>query len=210
MTHPKRPASSGRVGLIVLGVLLLLLLVGGGCTVSRYNALVGGEEKIDGAFSEIDNQYKRRNDLIPQLVETIKGSTAFEESVLTQVTEARASVGRLQLPPGADPAAQAEYLQAQQQLGGAIGRMMLVAERYPDLKSTAGFRDMQSQIEGTENRITVARRDYIDSVKDFNITLRKFPANIIGGFFGFEKKPQLEAATEAEREVPNINFGDGE
>lgn len=196
---------SGRAALVVLGVLLFLVLGVGGCAVSRYNGLVAGQERIDSKFSEIDNQYKRRNDLIPQLVSTIQGSTSFEEGVLVQVTEARASVGRMQAP--SDPAAQAAYLEAQAELGGALGRLMLVAEAYPDLKSTAGFRDLQVQIEGTENRIAVARRDYIDSVQSYNTALRKFPGNLVGGLFGMEKVPQLEAATAGEREVPEIDFG---
>jgi len=207
--YPSWRANTGGAMPKVLAVLLILTIGIGGCAVSRYNGLVAGQENIDGKFSEIDNQYKRRNDLIPQLVSTIKGSASFEKDVLTQVTEARASVGRLQAPSdlSADPAAQAQYLQAQQQLGNAIGRMMLVAEAYPDLKSTAGFRDLQSQVEGTENRIAVARRDYIDSVMAYNTGLRKFPGNLVGGLFGMEKVPQLESATEAERQVPSIDFG---
>lgn len=208
MHKPDSSARSGRAALIALAVVLALVVGIGGCGVSRYNALVAGQERVDSKFSEIDNQYKRRNDLIPQLVSTIKGSTSFEESVLTQVTEARASVGQMQAPT--DPAAQAAYLQAQQNLGGALSRLMLVAEAYPDLKSTAGFRDLQVQIEGTENRIAVARRDYIDSIQSYNTNLRKFPGNVIGGLFGMEKIPQLEAATEAEREVPVIDFGTDE
>ncbi len=212
MIHPIWRPTTGGAALNVLIALLILILALGGCGVSRYNGLVAGNEKIDSKFSEIDNQYKRRNDLIPQLVSTIQGSTSFEESVLTQVTEARASVGKLQLPANlpSDPAAQAAYLQAQQSLGNALGRMMMVAEAYPDLKSTAGFRDLQSQIEGTENRIAVARRDYIDSIQDYNTALRKFPGNFIGNMFGMDKVAQLEAATQAEREVPTIDFGDGE
>ena len=212
MIRPARRASSGRAGLIALAVILLLILGIGGCVAGRYNALVAGQERIDAAFSDVDNMYKRRNDVIPQLVSTVKGSASFEEGVLTQVTEARASVGRLQAPSNlpTDPAAQAEYLQAQQSLGNAIGRLMLVVEAYPDLKSTDLFRDLQVQVEGTENRIATARRAYIDSVKGYNTTLRKFPGNVIGGFFGFERQPQLEAATAAEREVPTIDFGDGE
>jgi len=206
-TSPWRP-NSGRAALVVLGLLLVLGLGIGGCGVSTYNGLVAGQERIDGKFSEIDNQYKRRNDLIPQLVSTIKGSTSFEEGVLVQVTEARASVGRLQAP--SDPAAQAAYLEAQAELGGALGRLMLVAEAYPDLKSTAAFRDLQVQIEGTENRIAVARRDYIDSVQGYNTRLRKFPGNLVGGLLGMEKVPQLESATEAERAVPTIDFGGDE
>jgi len=211
MTHPTWRPVTGGAALIFLAVLAVLVLGIGGCGISRYNGLVSGQEKIDSKFSEIDNQYKRRNDLIPQLVETIKGSTSFEESVLTQVTEARASVGKLQAPPdlATNPAAQAAYLEAQQKLGGALGRLMLVAEAYPDLKSTSGFRDFQVQIEGTENRIAVARRDYIDSVQDYNTALRRFPGNVVGSLFGMEKVPQLEAATEAERAVPTIDFGAG-
>jgi LemA protein len=199
---------TGRVALIVLAVLLVLVVGIGGCGVSRYNALVAGQERVDSKFSEIDNQYKRRNDLIPQLVDTIQGSTDFEESVLTQVTDARASVGRMQ--PPADPADRAAYLEAQQQLGGALGRLLVVAEAYPQLQSTAAFRDLQVQIEGTENRIAVARRDYIDSVQSYNTALRRFPGNVIGGLFGMETIPQLEAATAAEREVPEIDFGTDE
>lgn len=212
MIHPPVRPASGGAAVIALAVLLILVVGIGGCGVARYNGLVAGQERIDGAFSEIDNQYKRRNDLIPQLVSTIKGSTSFEESVLTQVTEARASVGRLQLPADlpTDPAAQTEYLQAQQSLGGALGRLMMVAEAYPDLKSTSGFRDLQVQVEGTENRITVARRDYIDSIRDYNTSLRKFPGNVIAGMFGMETRPQLEAATATEREVPTIDFDDAQ
>ena len=209
MTRSSPSRSSGRTGLVVLGVFLLLVLGGGGCVVSRYNGIVAGEEKVDSAFSEIDNQYKRRNDLIPQLVATIQGSADFEEGVLTQVTEARASVGRFQLPadPGSDPAAQAEYLKMQQGLGSALSRLMVVAEAYPDLKTTSGFRDLQVQVEGTENRIAVARRDYIDRIQEYNTSLRKFPGNIVGSLFGLEKRVQLEAAAPSEREVPSIDFG---
>jgi len=208
MTHPIWRRNTGGAALNILIALLILALGIGGCGVSRYNGLVAGNEKIDSKFSEIDNQYKRRNDLIPQLVSAIKGSTNFEESVLTQVTEARASVGKMQLP--SDPDAQAAYLQAQQNLGGALTKLMMVAEAYPDLKSTAGFRDLQGQIEGSENRIAVARRDYIDSIQDYNTALRKFPGNVVGNMFGMEKVTQLEAATDVEREVPTIDFGDGE
>jgi len=199
---------AASAAMLFLGALILMILAGGGCAVGRYNALASGQENVDAAFSEIDNQYKRRNDLIPQLVKTIKGATEYEASVLTEVTEARASVGRTQLPAGAagDPEARAEYLKAQQNLGGAVGRLLVTMERYPELKATQGFLDMQTQIEGTENRITTARRDYIESVKTYNSNLRKFPGNIVGSAFGFERLPQLEAATAAEREVPDIEF----
>ena len=197
-------------GLVVLGALLLMVLLGGGCVAGRYNAMVSGQEGVDEAFSKIDNQYKRRFDLIPQLVTTVKGAANFEQTVLTEVTEARASVGRIQMPasPSSDPKALDEYMQAQQGLGAAVGRLLVTSERYPELKATEAFRDLQSQIEGTENRIAVARTDYIEAVKSYNMTLRKFPGNLVAGWFGFERLPQLEAAKGEEREVPNIDFGD--
>lgn len=196
-------------GLVVLGGLLLLVLMGGGCAASRYNSLVGGQESVDEAFSNIDNQYKRRFDLTPQLVATVQGAADFEKSVLTEVTEARASVGRVQLPasPSSDPNAMGEYLEAQKGLGSALGRLLVTSERYPQLTATAGFRDLQSQLEGTENRIAVARTDYIAAVKRYNTDMRKFPGNLIASAFGFERMPQLEAATSAEREAPTIDFG---
>ena len=197
-----------RTGLLVLGTLLLILLATGGCAVGRYNAIVAEQETVNKAFSQIDNQYKRRFDLIPQLVETVKGAANFEKSVLTDVTEARASVGRVQMPASAtsDPKAVEQYLEAQQGLGAAVGRLLMTSERYPELKATASFRDLQSQVEGTENRIAVARTDYIEAVQSFNTTLRKFPGNLVAGFMGVEHMPQLEAASAGEREVPKIDF----
>ncbi len=191
---------------LLLGVFLMLLL-GGGCAASKYNSMVGGQENVDQKFSEIDNQYTRRNELIPQLMGTVKGAADYEEGVLTEVTNARASVGKLQIPTqaSADPKAAAEYLAAQQGLGSAVGRMLLTVEKYPTLKATDQFRDMQSQIEGTENRIAVARGDYIIAVKKYNTTLRQFPGNLLAGLFGFERMPQLEA-TAAERVAPTIDF----
>jgi len=208
----KTTARRGAVsaGLVTVIVLLVLVLGLGGCVAGRYNALVSGQEATDQKFSQIDNQYKRRYDLIPQLVETVKGAANFEKEVLTGVTEARASVGKLQLPesPSSDPAALEQYLGAQKALGSALGRLMVTVERYPQLTATAGFRDLQVQIEGTENRIAVARDDYIAAVKDYNTTLRRFPANLVASAFGFERLPQLEAAQASEREVPTIDFGE--
>ncbi len=194
---------------MVLIAFVLLLLVGGGCVSSRYNSLVSSQEAVDQKFSVIDVQFKRRADLIPQLVSTVKGSASYEKGVLTEVTAARASVGKLQMPANAssDPALLEQYLQGQQQLGGAVGRLLVTMEKYPDLKATAGFRDLQAQIEGTENRIAVARIDYVDAVKKYNTGLRQFPTNMIAGFFGFERLPQLQAATPEDREVPKIDFG---
>jgi LemA protein len=204
-----RTRGAVSAGLVTLAVLAFLVLGAGACVAGRYNALVGQQEAVDQHFSQMDNQYKRRFDLIPQLVSTVKGAANFEQEVLTQVTEARASVGRMQLPsaPTSDPAALEQYLGAQQNLGAAVGRLLVTMERYPELKAVAGFGDLQVQIEGTENRIAVARTDYIAAVKEYNTTLRRFPGNVVGIAFGFERLPQLEAATSSEREVPKIDFG---
>ncbi|MFT7485558.1 MAG: LemA protein [Candidatus Paceibacteria bacterium] len=196
--------------MIVLAAFVLVVLAGGGCVAGRYNSMVNNQETVDQRFSDIDNQYKRRNDMIPQLVATVKGSADFEKTVLTDVTEARASVGRIQIPAQAssDPRSVEKYLEAQQGLGAAVGRLLMTTENYPQLQATAGFRDLQSQLEGTENRIAVARTDYIAGVKAYNTVLRQFPGNLVAGFFGFERMPQLEPATAAEREVPTIDFSE--
>jgi LemA protein len=196
-----------RAGILALLVIVVLLLIVGGSVVGTYNKLVTGQEKIEAAWSEIDNQYKRRYDLIPQLVNTVKGAADFEKSTLEAVTEARASVGRAQLPSGlpTDPAQMQAYAQAQQTLGSALARLMVVVERYPDIKANQNFLSLQDQLEGTENRIAVARRDYIDAVRVYNTARRKFPANIIAGMFGFEKQPQLELPEES-RETPQVEF----
>ena len=198
---------SAKIGcLIAAGVALLLVLIMAMTMVGRYNGLVALQEKTEASWSEIDNQYKRRSDLIPQLIETVKGSKNYEEKVLTEVVKARAAATQPHLP--SDPEGRAAYLGAQQQVTGALSRLLVTVEAYPDLKANAGFRDLQSQIEGTENRIAVARRDYIDRVKEYNTSLRKFPGNLVAGVFGFERVPQLQAATAEEREVPTIDFGD--
>ncbi len=198
-----------RAGLVVLGALLLLVLAGGGCAAGRYNEMISGQEVVDQAFSQIDNQYKRRSDLIPQLVTTVKGAAEYEKGVLTEVTEARASVGSVQLPESAsaNPEALGEYLNAQQGLGSALSRLLVSVERYPELQATAAFRDLQSQIEGTENRIAVARDDYIRAVKSYNTSIRQFPGNLVASIVGFEKMPQLQSTTSSERAVPAIDFG---
>ena len=196
---PNNRLGSAKVGcLVAVGVVLLIVLIIGGTAVGSYNKLVTGQERIEAAWSEIDNQYKRRFDLIPQLVNTVKGSADFEKSTLMAVTEARASVGRAQLPAGlpTDPAQMRAYAEAQQTLGSALARLMVVVERYPDIKANQNFLSLQDQLEGTENRIAVARRDYIDAVRIYNTARRRFPANIIAGMFGFEKQLQLELEPE--------------
>jgi len=194
-------------GLIAIVVIVILALIIIFTAVGTYNSLVTKQEKIEAAWSEIDNQYKRRFDLIPSLVNTVKGAADFEKTTLQEVTEARASVGKAQLPPGlpTDPSQLQGYLKAQQSLGAALGRLMVVVERYPELKANQNFLTLQDQLEGTENRIAVARRDYIEAVRAYNTTRRRFPANIIAGMFGFEKQPQLELEPEV-RETPKVEF----
>ncbi len=194
--------------LVLVGILVLLAVVLGGMAWSSHSELVAGDESVKAAWSEIDNQYKRRADLIPQLVETVKGAAAFEQETLAQVVEARASVGRAQLPEGLpdDPAKLEAYLAAQRGLSGALGRLFALSENYPTLRASDSFRSLQDQLEGTENRIAVARRDYIDEVKLYNTALRTFPRNVLGGMLGFEQAPALPS-DEAAREVPTIDFG---
>jgi LemA protein len=203
-----RTGGLGTGALVVLGVLLLLVLGIGGCGVGKYNSLAKGKVNVEGRWAEIDNQYKRRTDLVPNLVATVKGVADFEQKTLTDVTEARASVGKLQMPSTlpTDPAQLDAYIKAQQGLSSALGRLFAVAENYPTLKATENFRDLQSQIEGTENRITVARRDYIDAIQGYESSRTTFPGNLIAGFFHFEKIPQPSIAPE-ERAVPKVDFG---
>ncbi len=193
--------------LIGLAAVLLIVLAFGGCAAGKYNGLVKQEEQVESAWVEIKNQYKRRGDLIPNLVETCKGVAEFEQETITAVTEARASVGRIQLPEGLpdDPAQLQQFIQAQEALGQSLGRLLLVSENYPTLKANQNFLSLQDQLEGTENRIAVARRDYINDVRDFNSTVRKFPDNLIAKMVGFEKKPQLEFEEGVEA-LPEVDF----
>ena len=180
-----------------------------GCIVVA--VLVGLQEQVEASWSEVENQYKRRFDLVPQLVETVQGAAEFEQTVLTDVIEARASVGRVQLPDQlpTDPAQLQAYMQAQAGLSGALGRLFAVAEQYPDLKASQNFLSLQDQLEGTENRIAVARRDFIDDTRDYNAAIRRFPDRIVASFGGFEKTAQF-SATEAEQGVPEVDFDFGQ
>lgn len=208
MNRSVRECGSAKLGCaIAAGAAILLVLIIGGMLASRYNGLVTRQETTEAAWSEIDNQYKRRFDLVPQLVNTVKGAADFEKSTLEAVTEARASVGRAQLPPGlpGNPAQLQAYIQAQQGLGAALGRLFAVVERYPEIKANQNFLSLQDQLEGTENRIAVARRDYIDAVRDYNTYRRRFPTNFVSGMFGFEQLAQLQIE-EGERETPQVEF----
>jgi len=179
----------------------------GGC---GYNTLQRTDEQIKAAWAEVVNQYQRRADLIPNLVNTVKGFAAQEQQVLLGVTNARAKVGSMQATPELvnDPAAFARFQQAQGELGSALSRLLLVAENYPQLKSDQNFRDLQAQLEGTENRITVARQRYIRAVQEYNVVVRSFPSNLTAMLFGFREKAQF--AVENEKEIskpPVVDFG---
>ncbi len=198
-------------GCMIATAVGLILLVGlGGCGVAKYNSIVAHHEGLSAQWAEIDSQYKRRFDLIPNLIKTVKGAADFEQSVLTEVTEARASVGRMQISGGlpTDPAELEAYMKAQQSLGASLGRLIAVAENYPQLKATQGFLSLQDQLEGTENRIAVARRDYIDGVRAYNTSIRKFPDNLLASTFGFEAVPQMEF-DEVVQTVPEVEFDFG-
>jgi LemA protein len=181
-----------------------LLLAGCG-----YNSLQTQDEQVKSAWSEVINQYQRRADLIPNLVNTVKGYAAQEQQVLLGVTEARAKVGTIQATPELvnDPAALAKFQAAQGALTGALSRLIAVAENYPQLKSDQNFRDLQAQLEGTENRITVARNRYIQAVQNYNITVRSFPQNLTASMFGYKPKPNFTVENEAAiSKPPTVDF----
>src|SRR6185503_2230261 len=186
-------------------VLVLLSLSGCG-----YNTIQSSDEQTKAAWSEVLNQYQRRSDLVPNLVETVKAFAKQEMDVLTRVTEARSRVGSIQATPDLvnNPEAFQRFQQAQGELTGALSRLLVVAENYPQLKSDANFRDLQAQLEGTENRIAVARNRYIKSVEQYNVTVRQFPSNLTAMAFGYKPKPNLTG--ENEREIskpPKVDFG---
>ena len=188
---------------IALTVVALLL---SGC---GYNTLQRNDEQINAAWSEVLNQYQRRADLVPNLVQVVKGYAAHEREVLTQVTEARARVGQIQATPELinDPEAFAKFQAAQGQMTSALSRLLAVAENYPQLKADASFRDLQAQLEGTENRVAIARNRYIKAVQEYNVTVRSFPSNLTAMLFGFKTKPNF--AVENEREIsrpPKVEF----
>ncbi len=203
---PRRGAVA-RGCLIGIGVVVLFAVVFGGCSVALYNGIATSRETVNAKLGEIDNMYKRRNDLVPQLVETVKGSANFEKTTLQSVVDARASVGRVQLPANAatDEKAMQEYLRAQQGMSGALTHLFAVAEAYPDLKASKNFLDLQTQLEGNENRIAVARTDYIEAVNTYNTKLVRFPASLFASVFNFEKLPQFQADS-SERKAPDVKF----
>jgi LemA protein len=188
-------------------LLILATLPLAGC---GYNAMQGGDESVKAAWAEVLNQYKRRADLIPNLVKTVEGFAQQERNVLIQVTEARARVGSVQATPETlnDPAAFQKFQDAQGQLSSALSRLLVVVEQYPQLKSDQNFRELQAQLEGTENRITVARNRFIDATREYNTLIRTFPNNLTAMVFGYKVKPTFTVENEAEiSKPPEVNFG---
>jgi LemA protein len=195
------------VVLVVLGAVLLLGLILVGWGVSVYNRIITTEEAVKSAWSQVENQYQRRYDLVPNLVETVKGVAKQEQTVFENVTRARASVGQLTVTPDLlnNPQAMQRFQQAQDALGSALSRLLAVAENYPQLRSVEAFVALQSQLEGTENRISVERRRFNEAVQQYNLMIRRFPGSLIAGMMGFREKVYFESAAGAEQ-PPRVTF----
>jgi len=198
-----------KKGSIVLIIVILLLVIGGCQVKNSYNGFVASEEQVKGQWGQVENVYQRRADLIPNLVETVKGYAAHERETLEAVVAARAKATQMQaqITPETleDPAFMQKFQAAQGELGSALGRLMVVVENYPDLKANQGFLDLQAQLEGTENRIAVERRRFNEVAQEFNTKLRRFPGNIVAGIFGFNMRPYFEAA-EGAATAPEVKF----
>ena len=191
--------------------LILLLSTTLGLSGCGYNAFQSLDEEAKASWSEVLNQYQRRADLVPNLVNVVKGYASHEKEVLTDVANARSKVGSMQVTPELinDPEAFARFQAAQGQMTSALSRLMAVAENYPNLKADQGFRDLQAQLEGTENRITVARNRYIVTIKDYNVSVRSFPNNLTAMMFGYKTKPSFTVENEkAISSAPTVEFGD--
>jgi LemA protein len=197
----------GTATKFLIGIVALAVIVGLLC-MSSYNRLVSLQQATDAQWAQVQNVYQRRADLVPNLVNTVAGAANFEKSTMEAVTNARASVGRVQLPSGTaptDPAQLAAFQEAQGQLGSALSHLLAVSERYPDLKATANFRDLQSQLEGTENRISVERGRFNDMVQAYDTAIRRFPTVILAGMFGFTSRPYFTAAVGSDT-PPKVQF----
>lgn len=192
---------TSTLALIVIGALVLIL---GGCGCNSYNGLVTGDQNVQKLWSGVETNYQRRTDLYNSVIKTIEGSANFEKSTLQAVIDARASATQIKVDIN-DPESLAKYQAAQGQLQSAFGRLMAVAEAYPDLKTTKSFQDFQAQIEGTENRINVARKDYNDGVNEYNLKVKTFPNNLFAGMFGFKEKQYYKADPGSEK-APDIQF----
>ena len=188
----------------IVVVVLVVLFISGSC--SAYNRMVTAEETVNTTWADVEAQYQRRSDLIPNLVNTVKGYAAHEQSTFTEVVEARAQAMSFKLD-AADltPEKLAEFQQAQAQVRSALGRLIAVSESYPDLKANQNFLELQAQLEGTENRISVARKEFNEVAKTYNVAVRRFPANLVAKLFGFGQKPYFEAA-EGTETAPRVQF----
>ena len=188
--------------IVGLGILAIIAL----WVANVYNAFIASEEEVESSWAQVENQYQRRADLVPNLVATVKGYAAHEQQTLEGVVEARAKATQITIDPAtATPEQLAAYQASQGELSQALGRLLAVAENYPDLKANQNFRDLQAQLEGTENRITIARQMFNETAKAYNKTIRRFPNNILAGIFGFEKKPYFEAEEGASK-APKVEF----
>lgn len=201
----------GKIILGILGAFILLVVVLIIMAVGTYNSLVNRSQAVDAQWAQVQNVYQRRADLIPNLVNTVAGAANFEKTTLTEITEARASVGKVQLSPNTaptDPAQLAQFEQAQGQLSSALSRLLVVVERYPDLKANASFQMLQAQLEGTENRIAVERGRFNDLARDYNSTIKRVPAVFFAGALGFKEKAYFQATPGAEKPPPvQFDFG---
>ena len=205
----KKQGTARQLARWMAGAAVVGFLAGGmaGC---GYNDIQRGDEATKSAWAEVLSQYQRRADLIPNLVNTVKGYAAQEKEVLTQVTEARSRVGQVNVNPG-DAGSLKQFESAQAQMSSALSRLLVVAERYPELKSDQNFRELQAELAGTENRITVARKRYIDSINAYNVLVREFPVNLTAKVMGYVPKPQFSVENEAAiSKPPTVDFGGGQ
>lgn len=192
-----------QMWLIATGVVVVIILLWG---VSGYNGLVSMDEGVQGKWANVETQYQRRSDLIPNLVNTVKGYATHEKTTLESVIKARSEATSVKIDPeNLTPEKMKQYQEAQGSVSSALGKLLMVAENYPDLKANENFLELQTQLEGTENRITVARKDFNDAAKEYNTAIRRFPKSILAGMFGFEKKAYFEAESGAEK-APEVKF----
>lgn len=194
--------------LLLIGIPLVLLGILAMMAIGSYNGLITKSQSVDAQWAQVENVYQRRADLVPNLVATVSGAADFEKSTLTEVTNARAKVGSIQLPAGAptDAAQLAQFEAAQSQLGSALSRLLVTVERYPQLTATASFRDLQAQLEGTENRIAVERGKFNTVVQNYNVAIKRIPAVFLAGLLGYETRAYFSAKPGAE-EPPKVDFG---
>ena len=191
--------------LTLIGIVAFILLLGG-CGCNGYNSLVTLDEGVGNSWANVQSDYQRRADLIPNLVNTVKGEANFEKSTLTDVIAARASATQIKIDPkDLTPEKLQQFQQAQGQVSQALGRLMMVSEKYPELRANDAFRGLQAQLEGTENRIKVSRNDFNNAVKDYNIKARTFPNNVFAGMFGFKAKEPFKAEAGSEK-APEVKF----